>query len=112
TPDGPRGPRMRASDGIVTIARLAGAPIVPVSFGAARRRVLNTWDRFVLALPFSRGVIVWGDPIVIERDADDAKLDEARRAVEDALNAITAEADALCGCAPVEPAAVNERVTP
>jgi hypothetical protein len=112
TPDGPRGPRMRASDGIVTVARLAGAPIVPVSFGAARRRVLNTWDRFVLALPFSRGVIVWGEPIAVERDADDSELDEARRAVEDALNAITAEADALCGRAPVEPAAVNERVAP
>ncbi|MEQ8195113.1 MAG: lysophospholipid acyltransferase family protein [Rhodospirillales bacterium] len=109
TPDGPRGPRMRATEGIVTIARLAGAPVIPVSFGAARRRVLNTWDRFVLALPFSRGVIVWGDPVSVPRDADEYGLEEARRRIEDAINAVTDEADILCGCAPVEPAALNER---
>ena len=104
TPDGPRGPRMRVSDGIVNIARLSGVPIVPASFGIARRKVLGSWDRFILAKPFSRGVIVWGEPITIDRDADDETQEATRRAVEEGLNAVTDEADTLCGCSTIEPA--------
>src|SRR5207249_2830249 len=39
TPDGPRGPAMRASIGVVNVARLARVPIVPVVFATSRRRV-------------------------------------------------------------------------
>src|SRR5713226_3735666 len=48
TPDGPRGPANVASSGIVNLARLARAPIVPVVFATSRCRVLGTWDRFHL----------------------------------------------------------------
>ena len=108
TPDGPRGPRMRATDGAVALARLSGAPIIPATFGAARGKVLPSWDRFLVAWPFGRGVIVWGDPIEVPRDADAAQLDASRLRVEGALNAITAEADRLTGRAPVEPAMAGE----
>ena len=46
TPDGPRGPRMRATGGAVDIARLSGVPILPAAFATSRRRVLGSWDRF------------------------------------------------------------------
>ncbi len=111
-PDGPRGPRMRASDGIVTVARMSGAPILPVAYGSARRRILSTWDRFAVAWPFASGVIVWGTPITVARDADGEALEAARRQVEDSLNAITAEADGRCGRAPVEPAPATEGASP
>ena len=104
TPDGPRGPRMRAAGGAVDIARLAGAPIVPAAFATSPRRVLGSWDRFVLAWPFSRGVFVWGAPIAVPRDADAAAREAARRKLEDGLNAVTGEADRLVGCAAIEPA--------
>ena len=110
TPDGPRGPRMRASDGIINIARLAGVPIVPASYSVTKRRVLGSWDRFILALPFSHGAMVWGDPIHIERDADEATLEAARHSVEENTNAVTAEADALCGHAPLDPAPLPEQI--
>lgn len=104
TPDGPRGPRMRASAGIVQAARLTGVPILPCTFAVGRRRVLGSWDRFILALPFSRGIFIWGEPITIERRASDHDVEAARRLVEDRLNAITAEADRLVGVDPIEPA--------
>jgi hypothetical protein len=104
TPDGPRGPRMRAAAGVIDIARLSGAPIVPVAFAASRRRVLGTWDRFVVALPFSRGVYVWGEPIAVSRDLDAAGREAARRVLEERLNAVTREADRLVGRHPIEPA--------
>ena len=95
---------MRATDGAVALARLSGAPIIPATFGAKRGRVLQSWDRFLVAWPFGRGVIVWGDPIKVPRDAKADELEAARARVETALNDITAEADRLTGRIPIEPA--------
>jgi len=106
TPDGPRGPRMRASTGVVDIARLSGVPVLPAAFATSRRKVLGSWDRFVVPLPFSRGVFVWGAPIAVPRNADADARETARRAVEERLNAITAEADRLVGQPAIAPAPV------
>jgi lysophospholipid acyltransferase (LPLAT)-like uncharacterized protein len=102
TPDGPRGPRMRASAGVVNVARLSGCPVVPATFSATPGKVLGSWDRFLVPLPFSRGVFVWGAPVEVAKDADE---DTARRSIEDGLNAITREADRRLGRTPVEAAA-------
>ena len=104
TPDGPKGPRMRATDGIVTVARLSGCPILPATFATSRRRLLSSWDRFAVALPFSTGVFVWGEPITVPREADEAELERLRSVVEDGLNAITRTADAMVGQIPPDPA--------
>lgn len=103
TPDGPRGPRQRASAGIVNVARMAGVPIIPATYSVKRRRLLRTWDRFAVALPFSKGVFVWGRPIEVPRDASDAALEALREEVELRLNAITAAADSRMGHAALEP---------
>jgi lysophospholipid acyltransferase (LPLAT)-like uncharacterized protein len=104
TPDGPHGPRMRANAGLVNLAKLAGVPILPCSYSIRRGRLLGSWDRFLLALPFSRGEFRWGEPIHVAPDADMAALESARRQVEDSLNALTRAADLACGATPVEPA--------
>ncbi len=108
TPDGPRGPRMRASAGIVSLARLSGVPIIPVAYSSARGRNLRSWDRFLVAWPFSRGVYVWGEPIEVARDIDEDVQEQARLQVEAALNAVTREADMRVGRTPVEPAGLTE----
>jgi lysophospholipid acyltransferase (LPLAT)-like uncharacterized protein len=104
SPDGPRGPRMRASAGIIALAKLAGVPIVPIALSVTRGKVLGTWDRFLVAYPFGRGVFVGGDPITVPADADAATLEAARQKLETMLNDITAEADRRCGRVPVQPA--------
>ncbi len=105
TPDGPRGPRMRAQIGVASIAKLGLAPVLPVSYSTSRGIQLGSWDRLLLPLPFDRGVIIVGKPIEVAADADAAGLEFARQAIEDALNDITHEADRLCGREKLEPAA-------
>ncbi len=97
TADLPPGPARRAGDGIVMLARLSGCPIVPVAATTRARLQLNNWDKFTVNLPFSKGALVWGEPIYVPRDADAEALEEARRRVEEGLNAVTAEADAIVG---------------
>lgn len=108
TPDGPRGPRMRASDGVIAVAKLSGVPILPVSFSTSRGKHLNSWDRFLVAKPFGRGVIVWGEPIHVDRNADVQASSLIRQQVEDSLNWITREADEMVGRTPVDPAPLPE----
>ena len=100
TPDGPRGPRMRSSEGAVVVARLSGVPLIPVSFSTSRGKNLRSWDRFLVAKPFGRGVFVWGQPIYVGRD----NVDQARKDLEASLNQLTREADQLAGRGPVDPA--------
>ena len=97
TPDGPRGPAMVASGGIVEVARLAGVPILPVTYATSRRRLLATWDRFHLALPFGRGIFIWGEPIEIPAGLDADGLEAARALVEARMNAMLGEADRRVG---------------
>jgi len=108
TPDGPSGPRMRVGGGAIDIARIAQVPILPASFGIEKGKVLKSWDRFLLGFPFSKGVFIWGDPIVLAKDANPEAREQARQQLETALNKITAEADRLTGRVPVEPALGDE----
>ena len=108
TPDGPNGPRMRAQPGVIVAAKAAGVPIFPVAFGASRRRIFafgrKKWDRFVLPLPFARGVWLWGDPIEVPKTLDAAGLEAKRLELEAALNALTEEADRRMGQPVIAPA--------
>ncbi|MBI3608024.1 MAG: DUF374 domain-containing protein [Nitrospirae bacterium] len=38
TPDGPRGPREVVQPGVIQLARLTGLPIVPLAFGASKKK--------------------------------------------------------------------------
>jgi lysophospholipid acyltransferase (LPLAT)-like uncharacterized protein len=107
TPDGPRGPAMKASLGIVNIARRARVPIVPLTYATSRRRMLATWDRFHLALPFGRGVYVWGEPIEIAADLDEAGLEHARSLVEARMVDMVHEAERRVGHVSAPPVAAE-----
>ena len=95
TPDGPRGPRMRAAAGVIMLARLAKVPIIPMTFAISRRRVHTSWDRFVVPLPFARGVYMWGDPISAPTSADRTLMEDKRLELERAITDLTAKADVL-----------------
>jgi lysophospholipid acyltransferase (LPLAT)-like uncharacterized protein len=97
TPDGPRGPAMSASTGIVNIARLARVQILPITYATSRRRMLATWDRFHLPSPFGRCVYLWGEPIEIAEELDDAGLECARRLVESRMVEMVCEAERRVG---------------
>ncbi|MCC6739402.1 MAG: lysophospholipid acyltransferase family protein [Planctomycetia bacterium] len=93
TPDGPRGPRYKAHAGIALLAQKSGVPIVPVIAGARHAWRFNSWDRFMLPLPGSPVRLLYGDPIWVPANADDAMREHFRQKLEDDLNALAREAD-------------------
>jgi lysophospholipid acyltransferase (LPLAT)-like uncharacterized protein len=108
TPDGPRGPRMRAGDGPIALARISGATIIPAAASVSRRIVLNTWDKLIIALPFGQGATVWGEPIRISRGASPEDMADARLRLENALTRVTNTADETVGV-PLTPPAEEQR---
>lgn len=93
TPDGPRGPRYRVQPGIVTLAHKTGATIVPVTYNAKWRKVMQSWDSFVLPMPFSRIVVIYGEPIGVPTQVTADGLLAAQQEVEQRLQHITERAD-------------------
>jgi lysophospholipid acyltransferase (LPLAT)-like uncharacterized protein len=92
-PDGPRGPRESVKPGIVALARLSGAPIVPMALGASAEWRLRSWDEFRIPRPFARCVLRFGDPIRVASNADRAAQETVRKEVEAALHALTWRVD-------------------
>lgn len=95
TADISRGEARRAGVGVVTLARVTGAPLVPVAIASSRKIVANSWDRAVFNLPFSRIAGVSGAPIHVPHDATDTDIEEARQRVEDELNRVWRRANEL-----------------
>ena len=92
TPDGPKGPARIAKDGVVYAAQATGLPIVPIAFAAKKKKLLRSWDRMVVPMPFSRALFLYGDPIVVPRDGD---VEEWRVEIERRMNALADEADVI-----------------
>lgn len=85
--DIPHGTPREAGLGIISIARFSGAPIVPIAYASSRRHVFKkAWDKAVMNLPFGRAALYFGDPIRVPHDADDAKMEELRLELQNALN--------------------------
>ena len=100
TIDGPQGPARVVQPGVVALARLADAVILPISYACARPRFLDSWDRYLLPSPLSRVVVAYGETFKIPPAMPD---EEALRQIGDAVDAATREADAAVGVQPPPP---------
>ena len=58
---------------------------------------LNSWSAFTLNLPFSKLAIVVGDPVRVPADADATMIEQARLALQSALDTVHARAYELVG---------------
>ena len=86
TPDGPRGPKEKVSEGIIKIAKISKVPIIPVGFGSSKNFCLKSWDSFLITLPFSKCRIVWGDSITIPENLKDQEIVTYKKIIEEKIN--------------------------
>jgi lysophospholipid acyltransferase (LPLAT)-like uncharacterized protein len=82
--DGPTGPMGVVKAGAIRLAHAAQATIVPFSVSACWALYFNSWDRFMLPLPFSRVTLRFGDPVRFA-PTDDPKAFEQQRAQLEAI---------------------------
>ena len=96
TADVPKRSRV-AGLGIIMLARESGRPIMPLAIATSRFVRLNNWDGTTINLPFGRGIMVGGEPIVVPADADGETMERLRARLEATLNDATRRAYAEIG---------------
>jgi len=92
-PDGPRGPRHYLKPGTLYIAQQAGAYLLPLCFSAQRKIQFNSWDKFVVPLPFSKSVVMYGNPIKIPKELSQEQLEQLRKNFEEEMIQLEKKAD-------------------
>ena len=102
TPDGPRGPFEVAQPGAVKLAAMSGVPVLAVSFASNFALRASSWDRFIVAFPFSRLGFVATEPLFVDAEADDAALQQATLRLTERLSQASRQADRLAVGAPLE----------
>lgn len=89
TPDGPRGPKYHCQDGVISLAQLTQAPIIPVSYDLSHKITVNSWDNFMVPLPFARATLRIGSPMTVPADASDEQHEQKRLELENVLKSLS-----------------------
>jgi len=92
--DGPKGPVRTATTVPLMWARVSQARVFAVSFSANWVLRLPTWDRLMLPLPWTRGVVMcreWTE--TVPHRLSDSDISRLRLSLEETLNVVTDEAD-------------------
>jgi lysophospholipid acyltransferase (LPLAT)-like uncharacterized protein len=93
TPDGPKGPKYHVKPGVIFLASQSGCLIYPMSYGAKRCWVFNSWDGMILPKPFSKAVRIVGDPVFVPADLDAEQLKHYQEILRQKLIELTSQAD-------------------
>jgi lysophospholipid acyltransferase (LPLAT)-like uncharacterized protein len=94
-PDGPKGPAQTMKPGVITLAQKTGAWLLPMTFSVKPGIRLKSWDRHMIPLPFAKGVILYGEPMLVPASCGEEERERYRLEMENRLNDLVVEADRL-----------------
>ncbi len=108
TPDGPRGPRFIMKNGAIIASKLSKAPIILVTYSISRRKIINSWDKFIGPLPFAKGIIAFSKVQQLPIKADAKAITEYQVLLEKELVNFTNKIDQELGLLPIAAASMAE----
>lgn len=89
TIDGPKGPRYVAKSGACLLAKKTGNPVLPAIIESEKFWQIKSWDKLQIPKPFSRVKIIFGEPVYVEKNADDAQIEKSREELQTKLDELT-----------------------
>jgi lysophospholipid acyltransferase (LPLAT)-like uncharacterized protein len=96
TPDGPRGPRRRMSRGTVFLASRSGRAIVPTAFSCEKPwSIRGSWTELVIPRPFSRVVLLAGEPVEVPTELSRGQLTEYVARIQTQMDDLNVRAQQL-----------------
>ena len=95
TLDGPRGPARVAQPGAIWLAKATGNPVLPFHLESSSHWTTKSWDKTQIPKPFATVGLAIGEPMDIDGDAGEPRIEEARRELERRLGQLEIKALAL-----------------
>lgn len=92
-PDGPRGPNRKMKLGGLKLGQEAGAYLVPFTFSTSRKKILSSWDNFLIFYPFSKVVAIYGKPFLVNPSLKEDELENKRQKIENFMRQLDERAD-------------------
>ena len=83
--DGPLGPKYEFKLGVVLMASVGSAAMVPIACAADRAWYLKRWDNFMIPKPFARIVLAVGEPRLVPGGSSMEALERQRKDMQDAV---------------------------
>ena len=88
TLDGPRGPRHKVKPGPVALARSSRVPLSMFHAAVDKAWVLNSWDRMMIPMPFSRVLLRFGRLIDVPTGASDEDVERHTAELQTSLDRV------------------------
>lgn len=98
--DGPRGPRYVAKPGAAFLAKKSANPVIPFSISVEKKWTMNSWDHFQVPKPFSRAVLLVGEPVYVDENASDEEVGMAEAKIQSSLEGLRDRGDSWWGGEP------------
>lgn len=94
--DGPNGPYHVPKPGAFNIAKKSGSLLTPVGVWYSKKIILkNRWDKFQLPLPFSKIVLLAGEPLSLPEKIDEQTIAENLKVLTERVNEMNIKAEKL-----------------
>lgn len=91
--DGPRGPRFEVKPGVIKMAEITQAPILPFVCSARSTWWMPSWDRFLAPWWSTPIIYIFGEPLRVPEGASDELQAELRLELEKRMEHIRIQAD-------------------
>ena len=85
-PDGPRGPRYQLGPGLVKLAEVTGALVLPIRVEYGSYWHFKSWDRFRVPKPFTTVDVFLGPPTEISSGLDESNFEGERLRLQSLMN--------------------------
>ena len=82
TPDGPKGPARVLKEGTLQLAYLTKLPIHAVRVSVSKKIIANSWDKFIIPLPFAKIEVTYSEPFWVKTKED---FETKKREIEEHL---------------------------
>jgi hypothetical protein len=81
--------------GAVRLAKETGAYLVPFTFSSSKRKILKSWDQFLIPRPFTKFVAIYGKPLFVDPSLTNQDLEKRLLEVEECMKELDREADSF-----------------
>lgn len=92
--DGPSGPLHKVKNGVIKVAQMTGAPIVPAHWYSPQKTFISlpSWDKMKTPLGHCKILNTYAKPIYVKQDASDEELTAIKNQIKTSLEQLELDA--------------------